>query len=322
MKPNLFISFFILLVSCSDQSSQRAKTQTEKSHPKSDPAYVWTKLSDSAGWKKSYNFQMFGLKDTLWTFHHDGNWFSADGMNWTKSALPNSIYNLGFLDYVQFNETVLGLGHFEGNIEQFIFRPEIYKTTGFKTWDTLSTQSNLPHRFFYHPFVFNHKIWIIGGEDQAKTYSDIWNSDNGVVWVKQKENSAFGKRSNSQIVNLNGKLFLLNNDVWSSDDAIHWQKETDEIVKGIEIFGYAAVVFDNKIWLLGCNRNGQFTSQVLVSADGKNWQGQTAPWTPRGGIAAAVYKNKIYITGGKYGGTANRPDFIYSNDVWTLEKKE
>ena len=98
------------------------------------------------------------------------------------------------------------------------------------------------------------------------------------------------------------------------------QLETNEIVKGETIFGYAAVVFDSKIWLLGCNRDGRFSSQVLMSTDGKIWRGEDALWTPRGGIAATVYKDKIYLTGGKYGGTPDQPDFRYSNDVWTLSK--
>jgi hypothetical protein len=97
---------------------------------------------------------------------------------------------------------------------------------------------------------------------------------------------------------------------------------TKEIIKGQEIMGYSAAVLDNKIWLLGCNRNGKFSSQVLVSADGKNWQGEDAPWTARGGIASAIFKGKVYMTGGKYGGTPDAPDFRYSNDVWTLGKKE
>jgi hypothetical protein len=29
---------------------------------------------------------------------------------------------------------------------------------------------------------------------------------------------------------------------------------------------------------------------------------------------------KIYMTGGKYGGTLGMPDFHYSNDVWMLSK--
>jgi hypothetical protein len=286
-----------------------------------DSGYTWTKVLESAAWRKNYNFQMFSHRDTIWVFHSDGNWFSTDGVRWTKSILPNALYNLAFLDYIQFNDAIYGLGHFEGNIERYNLKSEIYKTTDMKRWTTVAKQSNLPLRFFYHPFVFNNKIWIIGGEDKTGSFADIWNSADGIHWVKQKDNAAFGKRSGSQIVLLGGRLYLLDNDVWSSADGIEWRKETDEIVKGEKIFGYAAVVFDNKIWLLGCNRNGQFSSQVLVSADGKNWKGESAPWTPRGGIAATVHKGKIYMTGGKYGGTPNQPDFRYSNDLWTLEKK-
>mgnify|MGYP006353408931 CR=1 FL=1 len=140
-------------------------------------------------------------------------------------------------------------------------------------------------------------------------------------WTKQKENAPFGPRSGSQVVELDGKLFLLNNDVWDSTDGLNWELVTSEIAKGEEIFGYTAVVFDKRIWLLGCNRNGRFSSQVLVSSDGRNWEAKDAPWSPRGGIAAAVFQNKLYITGGKYGGTPNHVDFVYSNDVWALEQK-
>jgi hypothetical protein len=283
--------------------------------------YIWTKLLDSADWKKSYNFQMFSIKDTLWIFHFDGNWYSADGKEWRKSSLPNAVGNVTFLNYIQFKDAVYGLGHFEGNVEKFSLESSIYRTTDLQQWDTISKSSNLPKRFFYHPFIFDNKIWIIGGEDKNMQYSDIWNSADGITWRKQKDNLPFGKRSRSQIVQLNKKLFLLDNDVWSSKDGLNWQKETNEILKGENIFGYAAVVFDSKIWLIGCNRNGKFSSQVLVSTDGKIWHTERAPWTPRGGIAATAHGGKIYMTGGKYGGTPDRPEFIYSNDVWTLEKR-
>ena len=327
---NIILSLLILcLTSCVEQTGQNNLGQKQTSKPEinanTTTEYIWTKLLDSADWKKSYNFEMFSIKDTLWTFHHDGNWFSTDGVSWTKSSLPNAIHNLAFLDYVHFKDAIYGLGQFEGNIEKFTLKNEIYKTTDLNQWTTLSKESNLPKRFFYHPFVFDNKIWIIGGEDKNTQYSDIWNSVDGITWVKQKDNLPFGKRSGSQIVFLNGKLFLLDNDVWSSTDGLNWQKETDEILKGETVFGYAAVVYDNKIWLLGCNRNGKFRSQVFVSDDGKNWKGQGAPWSPRGGIAATVYKNKIYMTGGKYGGFAQdgvTTEFVYSNDVWTFGKKD
>lgn len=318
MFPLLFLLFF----SCQNTTNENKVSEVKAKEVVSDTVYTWTKLLDSAAWKKNYNFQMFSINDTLWTFHPDGIWYSKNGKNWTKSVLENSINNLAFLDYIYFKGSVYGLGYFSGNIEQFTFKPEIVKTTNFKSWTTISRTSNLPNRFFYHPFVFENKIWIVGGEDKNTKYADIWNSEDGITWTKQKENLPFGKRSGSQIVTLNNILFLLDNDVWRSIDGLNWEKVADEIVKGEQIFGYAAQVFDNKIWLLGCNRNGQFSSQVLYSSDGKNWQTNTAPWLPRGGIAATVHNNKIYMTGGKYGGTPNHPEFRYDNDVWTLEKRE
>lgn len=312
---------FLTLFACQNTPKSDVKSFAKNGEVKSDTSYVWTKLLDSAEWRKNYNFQMFSKNDTIWTFHPDGNWYSIEGKNWTKSVLSNPISNLAFLDYVMFKGAIYGLGYFKGNIEQYEFRPEIFKTTDFKNWTKISKTSNLPKRFFYHPFVFDNKIWIIGGEDESTKYSDIWSSEDAITWTKQKENLPFGKRSGSQIVNLKNTLYLLDNDVWSSTDGLNWQKVTDEIVMGEQIFGYSVQVFDNKIWLVGCNRNEQFSSQVLFSSDGKNWFTQTAPWLPRGGIAATVHKNKIYMTGGKYGGTPNHPDFRYDNDIWILEKK-
>ncbi|NNU34670.1 hypothetical protein HK413_12445 [Mucilaginibacter sp. S1162] len=238
--------------------------------------YIWTKILDSADWKKSYNFQMFTQHDTAWVFHQDGNWYSTDGRRWVKSSLPNAIYNLAFLDYVQFNNSMYGLGHFEGNADRFTYTPMIYRTNNFKSWTVIARTGNLPARFFYHPFVFNNKLWIIGGANQNTEYADIWNSADGIVWVKQKDNLPFGKRSPA-VVNFKGKLYLLNNDVWTSTDGLNWTLLTNEILKGEQLFGYAAVVFDNKIWLLGCNRNGLFSSRVLVSTDGKTGQSKLHP---------------------------------------------
>lgn len=315
----LHFLFIIFCFGCGFPSELESKDEVRIQKPIDD----WYQLNDSSPWRKNYNFQLFSLRDTLWTFHPDSNWYSVDdGQHWTASTLPNVINNHAFLDYVVFKNHMYGLGYFNGNIERYSFRPTIFRTSNMRTWEMVAEQSNLPSRFFYHPFVFQDKLWIIGGEDQQQLYADIWNSDDGIHWVKQKDQVNFGKRSGSQIVQLNGKLFLLNNDVWSSLDGINWVKEADEIVQEEQIFGYAAVVYDHQIWLLGCNRNGQFSSQVLVSSDGKNWKGMNAPWSPRGGIAAVVHHNKIFMTGGKYGGTPEHTEFVYSNDLWVFGKKE
>jgi hypothetical protein len=309
-----------ILLSCNGSMQSNTASSGEISFENPAIGYEWKQLTANADFPKSYNFQLFATGDTVWAFHPQGNWYSLDGKEWTKSNLTNSIYNLAFLDYVQYKNSILGLGHFEGNIEKFNLATSINKTTDLQDWDVIAENSNLPERFFYHPFVFNSKIWIIGGSNGTDQFSDIWNSDDAIHWNKIADNLPFGKRDGSQFVMLNNKIYMLNNDVWSSTDAIHWTKETNEIVSDENIFGYVAVVYDNKIWLLGCNRNGKFKSEILVSNDGKSWAAQNAPWSPRGGIAACVFKGKIIMTGGKYGGTTDEPEFIYSNDVWSLEK--
>lgn len=298
--------------------------EEDETSTNTDTAYKWSLLTKEAAFPKSYNFQLFSLQDTLWAFHPKGTWYSQQGNTWTKNGLSNSIHNLAFLDYIPFKGQVLGLGYLEGNIESFTFQPKISSTTDRQQWTTLSENSTLPRRFFAHPFVFNGKIWLIGGMDGHKSFDEIWNSADGVQWTKQAEKLPFGKRESSQVIQLENKLYLLNNDVWSSVDGLSWTKITDAIVPGEEIFGYTAVVFDHKIWLLGCNRNGRFKSEILVSTDGKKWRAERAPWSPRGGIAACVHQNKLYVTGGKYGGqdSNGETEFIYSNDVWCLEKTD
>ncbi|MFN7117447.1 MAG: hypothetical protein ACK4TA_11655 [Saprospiraceae bacterium] len=315
MSITIFL-FMNLLASCVEQP--KAPTATQK-----EPVlnYQWQKMTDAAAFPESYNFQLFAVKDTLWAMHPRGTYFSIDGKDWQKTQLTHFIQNSAFLDFIYFKGALYSLGTFSGNIERYDMTGTIAKTTDFENWEIITKESNLPRRFFYHPFVFDDKIWIIGGNDGKEDYNDIWNSTDAVHWTKVKHDAAFGKRSGSQIVQLNGKLFLLDNDVWSSSDGINWTLVTPEIVKGQRIFGYAAVVYDNRIFLLGCNRNGQFTSKVLSSADGKNWQEMDAPWSPRGGIGACVFKDKIIMTGGKYGGTPEKTEFVYSNDVWTLAIK-
>jgi hypothetical protein len=323
------ISLFIGLLFLSSCKGQPNKSSTENSKQQINENYKWTKLTDNAAFPKGYNFQIFSIRDTLWVMHHAGIWFSLDGKEWKKSQLTNVLKDNAFLDYVWFNNALYSLGTFEGNVEHYTFSTSISKTSDMRNWETLAAQSNLPKRFFYHPFVFNKKIWIIGGNDgsnqfdEANNFSDIWNSTDGVKWIRQADNLPFRKRQHSQFVLFKDKIYMLNNDVWSSSDGMNWEKVTDRLAKE-NIFGYTAVVYDAQIWLLGCNRDGVFQSQVLVSKDGKTWTTEAAPWTPRGAATACVFKGKIFMTGGKYGGLTKdgrTTEFVYSNDVWTMEKK-
>lgn len=286
-----------------------------------DDSYTWQKLKDAGAWSASYNFQLMTIQDTLWVFHPEGIWYSTDALQWTKSSLSNVIGNTAFLDYILFQNKIFGIGHFEGNSDQHVVRPTIYFSGDRMHWDSIEN-TNLQKRYFYHPFVFDGKMWIIGGEQDSNIWSDIVQSSDGIHWQIVKDQLPFGPVINSQFLVYKDKLWMFNDDVWVSDNGLDWKEVTTSIIPGREIFGYAPVVFDDQMWLIACNRNGQFESQVIYSIDGLNWKEQKAPWTPRGGVAASVFNNAIIMTGGKYGGTSKNPEFGYSNDIWKMSKNK
>lgn len=300
----------IVYYSCSENTSSS----------KVESPYVWQKIKNGAEWSGSYNFQLMTIQDTLWVFHLEGIWYSTDARQWTKSTLPNVIGNTAFLDYVFFQNKIYGIGHFEGNADQHVLRSTIYFSGDRMHWDSIEN-TNLQKRYFYHPFVFDGKIWIIGGEQDSNIWSDIVQSSDGIHWQIVKDKLPFGPVINSQFLVYKDKLWMFNDDVWVSDNGLDWKEVTASIVPGQKIFGYAPVVFDEQMWLIACNRSGQFASQVVYSADGLNWKEQKAAWTPRGGVAASVFKDAIIMTGGKYGGTPQNPEFGYSNDIWEMRKK-
>ena len=46
-----------------------------------------------------------------------------------------------------------------------------------------------------------------------------------------------------------------------------------------------------------------------------------APWSPRGGVATWTAGGRMFVTGGKFSRPVNgEPEFIYSNDVWAMQR--
>lgn len=272
-----------------------------------------------APFPKSYNFQLLAQRDTLWALHPEGTWFSTDGVQWAKSPLTNALHNNAFLKYVPFRDRLYALGQFDGNSERFSFSTIVRSSTDLRTWQTVAAQSGLPQRFFAYPFVFRDRIWQLGGWDGTRDRADLWSSDDAVHWQQEVDSLPFAAARAQQVVYLRDTLYALSDAVWASTDALHWWEVTARIVPD-EIFGYTPVVWKDRIWLIGCSRNGTFQSEVLVSSNGRDWSAQEAPWSPRGGVAACVFNGGIVITGGKYGGQqGGTTEFVYSNDVWMLK---
>lgn len=337
LKRKATVLAFVLIISLTTQACSLTESgAAEKPSSEFPPASnSWTRVTESAAYPGGYNFPVFVADNQMWAFHFDNVWHSTDARKWTKAKLPSVRHNAYESRYIQFNNAVYALGDNQGNyVDGIKFGSSIRRTTDFERWEVLSGKSNLPNRIFYGSTVFNGKIWIFGGFDGKNYYNDVWNSVDGVRWTRVSDRAAWSPRNVGHIGNavvFRNRIWIIgggvidgdpknnpksDDEIWSSADGIKWTLETDKS----NISAGTPIVFDDKLWLVGANRgDGNFARSSLVTNDGVNWREESAPWSPRGYVAAWIFDNKLYITGGKYSMTENgKIRFIYSNDVWFM----
>jgi hypothetical protein len=329
-KRNLIVAALELIALIPVAACSRGANDLSAITPATSEAakYSWAKVTDNAAFPGAYNFPVFTAHNQMWAFHHRGNWYSTDGRTWTKSELPVAGLNSGVQKYVQFNDAVYALGTMDGNWTEMRIGTRIARTSDFKRWEVLAETSELPQRIFYGALVFKDRIWLLGGFDGKNYYNDVWNSADGVHWTKVLEGAPWSPRIARSTVVFKDRIWLIgggvidgepsNNpragsEIWSSVDGVKWEQVP------ARAYGGTPVVFDGKLWLVGANRDGNFSRAVLVTDDGIAWREMAAPWSPRSAVATWVFDNKLYMTGGKYSETQNgQIKFIYSNDVWYM----
>lgn len=114
-----------------------------------------------------------------------------------------------------------------------------------------------------------------------------------------------------QIMVIGGTLDGVNqlSDVWGSENGRDWIQICAAAPWGLRQ-SFTAVVFNNRLYVLGGNNAGTFLNDVWVSDDGVTWNQVTANagWAARGGHSSVVFNNGIWVMGGT--GAA------IPNDVW------
>lgn len=190
--------------------------------------------------------------------------------------------------------------------------------------------------------VFRNQLWILGGwfDSFHAPPRDVWSSPDGKSW-KQVTAEAPWKHSDLPMTLVhrdrlwqfggwyNGRLpdHEASSQVWSTADGQTWELATDQPGWTPRIAA-GAVVFKNKMWVLGGTENYYFGDEksprndVWCSEDGKTWQQKTAsaPWSPRAYHQAAVLGDRMYVMGG--GNYVPEPLYHAKNDVWCSEDGE
>jgi Kelch motif len=161
------------------------------------------------------------------------------------------------------------------------------------------------------PGAYNFPVFTMRGQMWAFHHEGNWYSTDGRTWTKSELpvaglNSGYQKYVQFQdaiyaLGTMEGNYtnMRLTSRIARTSDFKHWEvlAETSRLPQ--RVF-YGAVVFDNKIWLLGGFDGQRYYNDVWNSADGVQWTRVLAgaAWSPRIVGAAAVFKNRMWIIGG------------------------
>ncbi len=247
-------------------------------------------------------------------------WFSVDGNNWD---FVNENGNTDFTRRV-FHAAVSfnGALWITGGVGTG-FLNDVWTSTDGITWTEVGQVQEYVARAEHTLTVFQDKLWIIGGGGNGGIkLADVWRSSDGALWEQMAINAPFGKRNFHQTVAFKGKLWVIGgleedenfnqeakNDVWSSEDGIDWKLETEN-PEFSPRFGHQALVFDDKIWLIGRSGDGGVLNDIWYSEDGVEWFDATTrnSFADKAGFTALFYDGKIWILGGDM-----------SNEVWDID---
>ena len=220
-------------------------------------------------------------------------------------------------------------------LSNFFQTSELYTSADISfSFDIVFGGKRWSSRYGHQSFVYNDKIWVLGGYDGGNTKNDIWTSDDeGATWNQVSVTGThWSSRAGHQSFVYNDKIWILGgydgsykNDIWTSDDegatwnqvsvmGTHWSTRTK----------HQSFVYDDKIWVLGgeINDNLDDVNDIWASADGGiNWTPISVAgthWSGRSGHQSFVYNNKMWILGGLESGLneAEGWSYIYTNDIW------
>ncbi len=180
---------------------------------------------------------------------------------------------------------------------------------------------------------FLGKIFMVGGNDGGSGLNSVFSSLDGITWSLETSTAfptsrayhtgvVFNNGTGDKMWAIAGVTGSYDDDVWYSSNGITWIQAT--AAAGFALRAQtSAVVFDNKMWVIGGRDNGSgYLNDVWWSANGADWTMATgnAQFGPRGYHSTLAYNGKMYVIGG-YNGTSDLASVYSSPDgvVWTQE---
>jgi hypothetical protein len=192
------------------------------------------------------------------------------------------------------------------------------------SWSLATSSAEWPARDSAVSFVFQNKMWTMGGLDGSKEidsnhkvlyweaphFNDIWSTEDGTRWTMMKAKAEWPPRRSISVVEFQDKLWMFGgwspitgytSDIWQSSDGATWTKIASSASWPARE-GQTAEVFQGKIWMVGgVNYDKRETkNDVWWSDNGVDWHEATTtiPWSSRWDHATAVFNGKLFLAGG------------------------
>lgn len=171
----------------------------------------------------------------------------------------------------------------------------------------------------YEKTLTDTPMWFRGTADGATSWS--WDFGDGETSTAQNVQHAFAAEGEYFVTltatNINGNVTIgrtiqaQENVLTPNGDSWEYLQQTPLQQVGPR-YGHAALVYNDKMWVIGGHSGARYENDVWWSTDGVTWTRATANagWTARYGHTATVHNGKMWVIGGTVGVNA------YKNDVW------
>ncbi|MEO9022869.1 MAG: DUF6242 domain-containing protein [Ginsengibacter sp.] len=167
-------------------------------------------------------------------------WSSSDGLTWVASVPANAADRWSArerIGAVVFNSKLWVIGgnpypaFGNTNTPSAAFN-DVWSSSDGTTWTVATTGAAFIPRTEPAVFVYDNKIWLVGGKDNSGNYlNDVWNSTDGINWTEVTTNTQFTGRFGHEVVVNNDELILVGgenasgvlNDMWISENkGVDW----------------------------------------------------------------------------------------------------
>lgn len=289
---------------------------------------LWTAMTLDAPWPARHSHGCASFDSDLWVVggaetDEDGDlyndvWRSPDGINWTRSTADAGWSERFAHGCAAFRNELYVYG---GHGADFTLA-DVWHSANGRDWTRATAAAPWGQRARFPSIVHLDRLWVVGGVFGSQfDRNDTWYTTDGRNWDGGTAAAPWDARHDHGAVSDNNRLYVLGggeyidneneeffDDIWFAidSDGSNWRELNASPPwsggPGVQWIGY------DEVFYAVDGPNGR----VWSSPDAQNWTLRTtnAPWAPRARFGLCVHDERLWITGGRWGGAP-------FDDVWS-----